>query len=100
MEPCRHLNVPLLQVVLSDDLDALQNWKEIRRCKMEFVLSHPKGTDDRRREPGPGAATPGSKEPGWAEGLRQLYNSVVHEPLPDSFDDLLKKLDRAKNERD
>jgi hypothetical protein len=24
----------------------------------------------------------------------------VHEPLPDSFDDLLKKLDRAKHERD
>ncbi|WP_407938168.1 NepR family anti-sigma factor [Novosphingobium malaysiense] len=32
-------------------------------------------------------------EPGWASGLRKLYNSVVDEPLPDSFQDLLKKLD-------
>ncbi len=32
-------------------------------------------------------------EPGWAGGLRKLYNSVVDEPLPDSFKDLLKKLD-------
>jgi hypothetical protein len=32
--------------------------------------------------------------PGWANGLRQLYDSVVDEPLPDSFKDLLSKLDR------
>lgn len=31
--------------------------------------------------------------PEWASGLRQLYDSVVEEPLPNSFDDLLKKLD-------
>jgi len=31
--------------------------------------------------------------PGWADGLRQLYDSVVDEPLPDSFKDLLSKLD-------
>lgn len=34
--------------------------------------------------------------PEWANGLRQLYDSVVDEPLPDSFKDLLSKLD-AKN---
>ena len=67
---------------------------------MEFVLSQPPGMDDRKRTPDPSAAARDATEPGWAEGLRQLYNSVVHEPLPDSFDDLLKKLDRAKNERD
>ena len=31
--------------------------------------------------------------PDWANGLRQLYDSVVEEPLPDSFQDLLDKLD-------
>lgn len=77
---------------------------------MEFVLSQPPRMDDRKRTPRRSSAARGgqaqggqareSREPGWAEGLRQLYNSVVHEPLPDSFDDLLKKLDRAKNERD
>lgn len=36
-------------------------------------------------------------EPDWAGGLRKLYNSVVDEPLPDSFKDLLKKLDGGDN---
>ncbi|MGQ7829811.1 NepR family anti-sigma factor [Altererythrobacter sp. Z27] len=31
--------------------------------------------------------------PEWAEGLRALYDSVVDEPLPDSFKDLLDRLD-------
>jgi hypothetical protein len=76
------------------------DWKETGRCKMEFALSQPPGMDDGKRTPDQPADARDAKEPGWAEGLRQLYNSVVHEPLPDSFDDLLKKLDRAKNERD
>jgi hypothetical protein len=32
-------------------------------------------------------------KPGWATGLRQLYDAVVDEPLPDSFNDLIAKLD-------
>jgi hypothetical protein len=31
--------------------------------------------------------------PDWAKGLRELYDSVLNEPLPDSFTDLLSKLD-------
>jgi hypothetical protein len=31
--------------------------------------------------------------PEWANGLRQLYDSVVDEPLPDSFNDLLAQFD-------
>jgi hypothetical protein len=31
--------------------------------------------------------------PDWSKGLRQLYDSVVDEPLPDTFSDLLSKLD-------
>lgn len=31
--------------------------------------------------------------PDWADGLRQLYDSVVDEPLPDSFMDLLAQFD-------
>ena len=34
------------------------------------------------------------KSPDWASGLRQLYDSVVEEPLPDSFKDLLSQLDK------
>lgn len=31
--------------------------------------------------------------PDWTSGLRRLYDSVVEEPLPDSFAQLLDKLD-------
>jgi hypothetical protein len=33
--------------------------------------------------------------PDWASGLRRLYDSVVEEPLPDSFSRLLDQLDGA-----
>ena len=38
----------------------------------------------------------GNAEPEWARGLRELYDGVVDEPLPPSFDDLLAKLDKPK----
>lgn len=42
----------------------------------------------------PATPTPAKRpRPEWADGLRQLYDSVVNEPLPDSFADLLSKLD-------
>ncbi len=34
-------------------------------------------------------------KPEWAAGLRHLYDSVLNEPLPDSFTDLLSKLDES-----
>ena len=39
----------------------------------------------------------GPQAPDWTSGLRQLYNSVVEEPLPDSFTKLLEQLDSAGN---
>ncbi len=33
------------------------------------------------------------QDPEWASGLKKLYESVVDEPLPDSFKDLLSRLD-------
>lgn len=36
---------------------------------------------------------PAARKPGWANGLQQLYDSVIEEPLPDSFKDLLSRLD-------
>lgn len=35
------------------------------------------------------------RPPDWANGLRNLYDSVVDEPLPDSFKDLLAQLDES-----
>ena len=42
------------------------------------------------------AGTQGAGRPEWADGLRQLYDSVVDEPIPDAFRDLLAQLD-SKN---
>jgi hypothetical protein len=33
-----------------------------------------------------------SRAPEWADGLKQLYDSVVEEDLPDAFKDLLEQL--------
>lgn len=38
---------------------------------------------------------PQGQLPGWTNGLRQLYDQVVDEDLPDSFRDLLARLDEA-----
>ncbi len=51
---------------------------------------------------GPGAmnakpkrSPPRQEMPGWTNGLRRLYDEVVDEDLPDSFRDLLARLDKA-----
>jgi hypothetical protein len=56
-------------------------------------LNQPNGNGERGKGPALPPNVRKDGEPGWAGGLRKLYNSVVDEPLPDSFKDLLKKLD-------
>ncbi len=36
-----------------------------------------------------------AETPAWTSGLKQLYDSVVDEPLPDQFKDLLAQLDET-----
>ena len=36
------------------------------------------------------------KDGDWATGLKRLYDSVLEEPMPDSFKHLLSKLDNEK----
>ena len=38
-------------------------------------------------------------KPQWADSLRSLYDSVVDEPIPDSFKDLLAQLDEPKADK-
>jgi len=38
-------------------------------------------------------ASSAAEAPAWADGLKQLYDDVVDEPIPDAFKDLLAKLD-------
>ncbi|WP_296720908.1 NepR family anti-sigma factor [Erythrobacter sp.] len=47
-----------------------------------------------RKSPHAGSGSP-QRAPEWADGLKQLYDSVVQEDLPDSFKDLLARLDDA-----
>jgi hypothetical protein len=46
---------------------------------------------------GAGGNAAGRRAPEWADGLKQLYDSVVEEDLPDSFKDLLDQLDQLDN---
>lgn len=39
-----------------------------------------------------------ARSPEWATGLRRLYDSVVEEPLPDSFAQLLDQLDNPPHD--
>ena len=41
-----------------------------------------------------------AQNPAWASGLKQLYDSVVDEPLPDSFSDLLARFDEDEDAGD
>ena len=53
-------------------------------------------TETTKREPKgktPSASNTPVALPGWTKGLRDLYEQVVDEDLPDSFRDLLAKLD-------
>jgi hypothetical protein len=51
---------------------------------------------NRKSRPRKGKMTDKHKRgPDWASGLKQLYDSVVDEPLPDAFKDLLSRLDDA-----
>lgn len=60
-----------------------------------MTSSENKGTPQRSPQKRP---TDGKRrsEPEWAAGLKKLYDTVVDEPLPDSFKDLLAKLDDTK----
>ena len=59
---------------------------------MELALPDKKPTKDTQPYSGHKRPRAGVTRPDWAQGLRQLYDSVVEEPLPDSFDELLRKL--------
>jgi Anti-sigma factor NepR len=64
---------------------------------MEFSLSSHDASHDRNGPPDGKKPRLKSEKPGWADGLRTMYNSVLDEPLPDSFSDLLRKLDQAED---
>tara|TARA_B100000678_G_scaffold250365_1_gene225176 strand:- start:447 stop:662 length:216 start_codon:yes stop_codon:yes gene_type:complete len=49
--------------------------------------------DQRNGPQGRGAKDEGMEKPQWADSLRNLYDSVVDEPIPDTFKDLLAQLD-------
>lgn len=56
-------------------------------------MAPPSNQDDPLKGSTPSAEGQGS--PDWASGLKQLYDAVVDEPLPDAFKDLLDQLDAS-----
>ena len=51
------------------------------------------------RKPPPASGEQPQRTPEWADGLKQLYDSVVEEDLPDSFKTLLARLDEIDPRR-
>jgi hypothetical protein len=51
-----------------------------------------------RKQPPPNRGSP-QRRPEWADGLKQLYDSVVEEELPESFKILLARLDEIDPHR-
>lgn len=47
-------------------------------------------------KPAKGKRQAGKRGPEWTSGLKQLYDSVIEEPIPDAFKELLAKLDDGK----
>jgi hypothetical protein len=43
-----------------------------------------------------GSSRDKDRGPEWTAGLKRFYDSVVDEPIPDAFKDLLAKLDDGK----
>jgi len=58
-------------------------------------------TSNQKPEPDTGESKTASKrkDPEWTSGLRQLYDSVVDEPLPDSFKNLLDQFDETSQDQ-
>jgi hypothetical protein len=62
------------------------------RKKDNFSHMSDSETGGRGKKASPAPAKAGER-PDWATGLKKLYDSVVDEPLPDAFQELLAKLD-------
>lgn len=48
---------------------------------------------EKKKSMGKPGDTKNIQVPEWSDGLKRLYDSVVEEPLPDSFKELLSRLD-------
>jgi guanyl-specific ribonuclease Sa len=59
-----------------------------------MASNHNHGSD-RRSDGGSQGSAARRRAPEWADGLKQLYDSVVQEDLPDNFKDLLDQLDEG-----
>lgn len=60
---------------------------------MRDYLNDMASTNGQNGGAGGGDTNASRRPPEWADGLKQLYDSVVEEALPDTFKDLLDRLD-------
>jgi hypothetical protein len=52
-------------------------------------------SDKKEKKAAPRKVAEHPRDPDWAASLKHLYDSVVEEPIPDSFKELLRRLDSA-----
>ena len=89
----RNPRAPIAGSSLSPDTpskDAAATLKPPSRTKS---ASEPPGKIGPGQPSAPAPAEDAPNSPAWAQDLRQLYNAVVEEPLPDSIIELLSQLD-------
>ena len=58
--------------------------------QLQFMTS-----DKKEKKAAPRKVAEHPRDPDWAASLKHLYDSVVEEPIPDSFKELLRRLDSA-----
>lgn len=76
---------------------ALSKLRQAPCCPVEPVLTDPANQHPKPRRGRKPQDTATIAKPSWADDLRKLYDDVVAEPLPDSFEELLRKLDQDGN---
>lgn len=66
-------------------------------CPEGAALSQRMTKDQPMKPAQPRRKSARTQPPAWADGLKRLYDSVLDEPLPDTFAQLLEKLDDPAN---
>lgn len=62
-------------------------------------MSSDKSPDQKHKAGRNAPAAPAHQAPAWADSLKHLYKTIVEEPLPDSFQDLLDQLDDDESDK-
>lgn len=93
-EPTETRFVPILRwVVAVDGIAPIRFFTLYRAGIIQRNMTVAKSTREESTKRKDCKAKDNKQKPEWTHGLKRMYDSVVEEPLPDSFKELLSKLD-------